>query len=397
MMSSQAVAAVKWNNPGTNNGCKENPVEVINDNGVIAKKLAARRTINVFRAWDTPQSGPSAVTSQSYGLYWTVRPMAPKSTITLSQLNWAFNYPRYSYDDYPGIENFIMEEDWIHEEEYGKTLTLKFWDQNFPEYIGNVAAAEAKYQDGIMLDWWRDQGGVLKSTGLDEAKMKVVRTNIAKAIREALGPEKIILGNVGWDRNPVTLEYINGVFLELYKKPGKQRYNSKDLRKIEQLLQFYEKCLRWPKMIAMAPWRVSEKGDYQSIPATSPENIRYAKLFTAMAMVVPSNGYILYSDNNWDREDSDYGHSYYEFYNTDFGQPTTPLEELNDGAAYKVFEKGLIAYNINSKEITFQTPHGLTIEIPPKSGIFCGKVDTKFICSSSETKTMPTRNEKNHD
>ena len=47
--------------------CKENPVGVIKDNGVIAKKLAARRTINVFRAWDTPQSGPDAVYSQSYG------------------------------------------------------------------------------------------------------------------------------------------------------------------------------------------------------------------------------------------------------------------------------------------------------------------------------------------
>lgn len=147
-----------------------------------------------------------------------MRPKAGPSTLTLSQLNWAFNYPASSYDDYPGIEHFISEKGWKHNKEYPKALTIKFWDEKFPEYIAEIALQESAGRNGIMLDWWRDSGDVLKFTGLTKSQMRQHRTKLVKAIRGALGPDKIILGNVGWDLNPVTTKYINGVFFGVMEK-----------------------------------------------------------------------------------------------------------------------------------------------------------------------------------
>lgn len=352
-------------------------------NSAVNDKLLARRTVNVFRAWDTPSSPPSDVLAHDYGLYWTVRPKAGPATITLSQINWSFNYPRHAYDDYPGITQFILDKDWKHEEEYGKTLTVEFWNEAFPAFISNVAVQEAEDTDGVMLDWWRDAGGVLKSTGLTQEKVRQVRTEIAKDIRKALGPDKIILGNVGWDLNPVTTEYINGVFLELYKKPGKQHYTNGDIKKMEASLKYYDECLLWPKIVAMAPWRVSEKNDHEAIPPDHQDNLNYARLFAAMAMVIPENGYILYSDNNWDRDSSDYGHVYYEFYNVDLGQAISSVVPIVEGVAYKTFEEGYIIYNRLNVSTVVALPESTELEVPPLTGLFCKRTGENLNCQSS--------------
>ena len=46
----------------------------------------------------------------------------------------------------------------------------------------------------------------------------------------------------------------------------------------------------------------------------SSENRKMAKLLTAMSVVVPDNGYILYGDNNRDDDHTDHYHLYYDFY-----------------------------------------------------------------------------------
>ena len=67
---------------------------------------------------------------------------------------------------------------------------------------------------------------------------------------------------------------------------------------------------------------------------SSPENIRFAKLFTAMAMVIPENGYILYGDNNRDNPEHDHYHEIYDFYKIDLGKPTSLKTEIIDGLAF---------------------------------------------------------------
>ena len=346
----------------------------------IHQKIENRRTINVFRAWDTPDTFGD-VNKYYYGLYWTVNPNAPNYTIKLSQINWNFNYPRFDYDNYEGINNYIIKKQWQHEEEYGETDTVKFWDDKFPEFISNVSLnlVEEYSTDGVILDWWRDEGGILKTTGLNSNQVKKARTEIARKLRRKLGNDSIILGNVGWDLNNTTTEYISGVFLELHKKSGK--YSLSDIKKMEDSLYFYDQNLQEPKIIAMAPWKVSKSKTYNINLSKNNEsiylpdsdlNIKYAKLFTAMAMVVPKNGYILYSYNNWDIEDGfDYQHLYYDFYNIDLGKPTSNVIKFSEGVAYKKFQKGLIAYNRTASKKNFKLDEKFEINIDGLTGVFC--------------------------
>ena len=65
-----------------------------------------------------------------------------------------------------------------------------------------------------------------------------------------------------------------------------------------------------------------------------------------MAMVIPENGYILYGDNNHDHPDHDHYHEIYDFHKIDLGKPTSLKTEIVDGLAFKLHEKGVIAYNL---------------------------------------------------
>ena len=345
----------------------------------ISEKLAAPNTIRVFKAWMGGSNFPSSPFDHRYNLFWTAfersagNTKASPALINLHQLNWNMNYSNTSWDDYKGIEKYLTNKRWFHEAEYGDTVAVKFWDKEYPDYLATLAVNHLKLNqaEGIMLDWWRDEGGVLKSTGLSIEQVQKARTRIAKALRTKLKKDAIILGNVGWDFNTTTTEYINGVFLELYKSPGQKEYTYSEIIKMEKLLKFYDQNLQEPRIIAMAPWRVSELNNPEVISPSSRENIRYAKLFAAMSVVIPKNGYILYSDNNWDSTDQDYGNVYYDFYGFDIGKPTSGYIKSGDGVGYKEHEHGFVAYNINESNAEIKRSSGVLIKLPSRSGLFC--------------------------
>ena len=99
-----------------------------------------------------------------------------------------------------------------------------------------------------------------------------------------------------------------------------------------------------------------------------------------MAVVIPENGYILYSDNNWDTDDEDYGSVYYEFYDFDIGKPTSKYIKVSSGFGYKEHQRGFIAYNINSSKKTLTRANGQKFTIPEKSGLFCEDKGNTFEC-----------------
>ena len=135
---------------------------------------------------------------------------------------------------------------------------------------------------------------------MDIVKIKIekARIAIAKKLRKKLGPDKIIMGNVNWRKDKDTVDYINGVFLELSKKESKRTYRTSELKKIEGSLNYYEKNLQPPKLVALAGWRKTKAITDED--RNTPENRKMAKLLTAMSVVINTNGYILYSDNNQD-------------------------------------------------------------------------------------------------
>ena len=89
---------------------------------------------------------------------------------------------------------------------------------------------------------------------------------------------------------------------------------------MENLIVYYEKNLQFPKLIALEGWRKTTANTAED--RNSPENRKMAKLLTAMSVVIPTNGYILYADNNNDTPDGDHEHTYYDFYSFDIGKPT---------------------------------------------------------------------------
>ena len=158
------------------------------------------------------------------------------------------------------------------------------------------------------------------------------------------------------------------------------------LKDIQQLILFYEENLRYPKIIAIDGWRATSVSDDDKIVTwrkdrNSTVNRRMAKLITALSVVLPTNGYIMYSDNNHDSLITEHGHEYYDFYSFDIGKPTGPRVKVSNGVSYKQHQEGFIAYNITSRAKSFEIKgSNRTVSIEPKSGLFCKERDDALDC-----------------
>lgn len=353
----------------------------------LAKKLQQRKTINIFSPWNNYKS------IQKYGLHWTASPTLSLNTISLTEVYWNYHYVGKSWSYYTGIEKYLTNRNWNHDAEYGKTLATQTTNPDFQNFITGVIQEKTmrKSVDGVMLDWWHDNH---KSSGYSESQVRAARIAIAKKIRAKTGNNKIILGNVNWRKDAATANLINGVFLELYKKPydsaSSRLYTSSELAEIEKLVEFYELNLAEPKLIALEGWRKTAKsfkqaGSSYKDDRNSPENRKMAKLLTAMSVVIPTNGYILYGDNNPDTPDGDHDHEFYDFYLFDIGKPTGSRIKVTDGIGYKIHQRGFIAYNITSsaKEIAIEGS-SKTVSVQPKTGLFCKSTGSGFDCLSAD-------------
>lgn len=347
----------------------------------INEKLKARKTINAFKAWDSPGTYDD-VFDNHYGLYWTANVRELPSTITLNEVYWNYHYIGKSWSYYPGIEPYLTKRNWSHDKEYGKTVATKIISPKFQDFI--VGAMKAKMQssqsDGIMLDWWHDSQ--TSSSGYSKHQVRKARIEIAKKLRNEIGPDKIILGNVNWKKDKATVPYINGVFLELYKKESKRTYRISELKKIEGLLSYYEKNLQEPKLIALDGWRKTKTKFVTDKDRNTSENRKMAKLLTAMSVVIPTNGYILYGDNNRDTPNGDHDHMFYDFYSFDIGKPTSGYTKVKSGVGYKEHKQGFIAYNITSKPQKITRANGQKHQVEAKSGLFCKDAGSKAECLS---------------
>ena len=342
----------------------------------VATKLRNRKTINVFRAWNRHLSW------SGYGLKWQSDEPKSKTAITLDTPNWNYHYPNQNYNKYPGVEKFFTTKEWNHDPNYGKTIALEYANAEYiPWFVDLVESRTSKLSvNGVMLDWWHNRH--TDSNGYSKATIKTVRKKLAAELKKRMGDDFIIMGNVNWDKDSDTVSIINGVYLELTKNPyntsSTRLYNANELRKIERLLYYYENNLRHPKLIALEGWRKTLS--LSDADRNSKENRKMAKLLTAMSVVIPTHGYILYADNNNDSALMDHEHIIYDFYKFDIGKPVTNLQKISSGAAYKEHDKGIIAYNINSKPISFKINDTHTITIPASSGAFCRYSDDKIIC-----------------
>lgn len=357
----------------------------IERNAVVDPILAQRRTINPFLAWNV-REGRSG---NRYSLAWTADPKRHNYTqsaplIRLSELYWNYYYPNKNWLNYPGIRPYLTDRNWGHAAEYGTTLATDISSPDFLNYIASVGATNVQDSNahGVLLDWWHDH----HQGGFSESQVRRARQLLIREMRNTLGQDALLVGNVNWRRDTATVSQINGVFLELYKTPYEGRsdtlYTRSELFEIESLLRYYEQHLAYPRLVALEGWRQTTA--VSDSDRNTPANRRMAKIMTAMSVVIPTHGYILYGDNNPDTPDGDHDHLYYDFYNFDVGQPTSGYQQLARGVGYKEHDRGVVAYNITGRDVVFETSDGREITAPANSGLFCEYVGDAERCLSEE-------------
>ena len=370
-------SVLKKHTKGTRSLCKYIDCEL-----TLKEKLEARKTINLVVPWNDKKYGLKNV-----GLYWNASAKKDRKTIMLRNIDWNYHYGKSWEWKHPNKLKYLTDKDYHAKkwknQKWGSAFALDIFNPNYQDLFAEVAADQIKSNevDGIMLDWW---GG--SHVWKNEPKVSKARLEIAKKLRKSLGENAIILGNVNWRLDKITAPVINGVYLELYKKNGlngsKRVYNSTELRKIENSISYHDLNLREPKLIAVDGRRKSK--NTTDADRNSKSNRQQAKLLTAMSVVIPKNGYIIYVDNDHDDLTTEVrDHIEYDFYSFDIGKPTSGYNKVKSGVGYKEHDRGFIAYNITGSSKKFKRKNGQEHTIEAKSGLFCKDVGAKTECLSN--------------
>ena len=106
-----------------------------------------------------------------------------------------------------------------------------------------------------MFDLWKNNHE--KKGGRSKSTVKKFRYKIAKAVREEMGKDFIIVGNVNWEKQKDTHEFVNGVFLELWK-PSKSGYSCNEIKKIADIIKFHDENLSYPRLVAVNVWKIAK-------------------------------------------------------------------------------------------------------------------------------------------
>jgi hypothetical protein len=363
----------------------------------IKTKVESRPTIPVFYAWcGSTRVSDCDTTDSPYSLIWTTAALArdlesaqphlpPKESYRMQEDHdtlyvicpqWHYWFPAARTLS-PDSKFYLNEAFKFHiGSEYPDTLVINFEHPEWPDLMAEKALNFKRAGfDGLILDWWNDDAG----NGRPRQDVQAARLSIIKAIRRKVGDAFVLMGNVNWNTDDPTAKYLSGVFMELWKPAIGGKYvltyddeNDSEwtpsIERMEDLLRHWDSVLQWPKIIAFEPWKITT-GDYIADRYTA-TNYKHAKLFAAMACVIPENGYFLYADNNDDWDGGDHQHAYYDFYHTDLGTPVSGMIEISKGVAYRKYEHGIISYNRTATEIDVALARGKRLRIGALEGVF---------------------------
>jgi len=345
-------------------------------NSKVDQILSKRKTINPFLAWNYRK-----LPSNYYGIAWTGgsnQRLFPGNMFELYESYWNYYYvgkTHSNWKDQAQQQTFITNIDWNHDAEYGITKAMNIIDPEYPKaFADEVNAVSKDGFHGLFLDYWHIHHPTpWRGTRLENAM--IVMTD---EIRRKVGDDFLLLGNTNWSKNSNLVSPMNGVFLELYKEPYSRsdNFSFTEIAEMEELIKFHEKHLRYPKLIAFEPWRITDKSDPTN--RTSEDNLRFARLYSAMATVIPEHGYILYADNNPDFDDGDHDHYYYDVYSVDLGKPVSKYTPIAQGVAYKKFEDGYIAFNRLDNDVTVNFGEFQSV-IPSMDAVFLNEDGTIYV------------------
>ncbi len=198
-----------------------------------------------------------------------------------------------------------------------------------------LAVSRCGLYDGIMFDWWNDDGPILNYVG--NAAEQDAKDNILSAIRHHTRPDFLIMGNTNRRKIQRTGPLMNGGFMET-GVPGNATGDTLEskLAQVEQSLLWLENNLRAPRINSLEGWGIrSELPD-------SPTNLRWMRAITTLSLT-HSNGYVLFTRGGGHK------HYWYDFWDADLGRPLGPKAALYDddipGLYIREFTNGWAVYN----------------------------------------------------
>lgn len=171
--------------------------------------------------------------------------------------------------------------------------------------------------DGCMFDWWIETPDVVA---------------LAHDVREAIGPEALIVVNANDRQTPGSAADINGLYMEGFDSPFWPK-NEDGWKKAEANIQWAEKNLRTPAFSALEGWAASSRSDFA--------DIQLMRAVTALALT-RSNAFVLFGDKNTDGA-NDHRHDWYPFWDKGLGAAHDAKEV--DGAVQREFDHGTVVYN----------------------------------------------------
>ena len=367
----------------------------------LEDRIKHRSYPSVFRAWDNVvgQDHVSELErgmwhdlwfSPSFGIEWDITPNMPQPEqatrlADTSGMDMSFGIRRNAQQFNP--DTIAIKSILIHERFTEKAFPLDspFWLRdgngeiarnhfempltNFfvPELqkliVDRILAIErCGAYDGVFLDGFAHNGTGFVGRHLydvtDEEIMQVWE-NIFEAVRARTRDDFLILINANDTKPTRYAKYVNGVFMETFKDhPG--GYTRDWVRKLEDVLTWAENNLREPHINCL-------QGEGMSIePPDGPNNLRWMRMFTTLSLT-HSNGYVLFTDGKRDLavalEIPLLAHLWYDFWNTDLGQPVGPKAQPykdTEGVFIREFTNGWAVYNRSGKAQVIEFPENVS-------------------------------------
>ena len=211
-----------------------------------------------------------------------------------------------------------------------------------------IAVSRCGLYDGIFLDWWSENGSVLRGyrTVADEVRAK---ETIVRRIREETRPGFLILVNNNRRKFPITAKYINGTFMEsgtpggFSGVPSHGELLERQIGEVESTLRWAEETLLTPQINALEAWGIGTE------PPDSPTNLRWMRAFTTLSLT-HSDGYTLIKKGHSPGQQwSDHKHYWYDFWDADLGRPVSEekaqIYDNREGLYIREFTNGWAVYN----------------------------------------------------
>jgi hypothetical protein len=338
----------------------------------VARRIRGRTFPSVFQAWSPAEVGGDESRLQTmarhdlvfhgvggFGLRWDAHPRGLATGIEPASIERGRAMRRRLLDLNPHIvllaeiryrdahTSFLPDDHSFWRRSDGKRVAGwaegGYFQMDFsnPDYRAHVArraraAVATGVVDGVMLDWWRD----------DEDRLA-----LARGVRQAVGPDALILVNANDRRVPESAAYVNGLFMECYRSK-----TAADWTRIAGTLCWAESHLREPRINCVETWYHASRRD------------RHLMRATTSLVLTHSEGYALFSDPN-PLPTPDHRHDWYPFWEKGLGRPTGPGRSREDGVVLRTFTNGWAAYNpMGGRAATVAFPEPVTSRATGRRG-----------------------------